>query len=219
MKKWEWLRIALDVWGALSILFILLNWLNIVPLYETKLISKDSVLPKVNLFPGEQIQLDFDSVKPIEFTGIMNAEWNIKNRKTTSFTSYVLKPTITLPPTIAGIYNVSLKLNMQDKSILKGFTNINVIQNEAEPVVIKEQKKIEVKFNKSSSFVSAKLKEIEIYSGNQTWLKKEIFTSDKGEFINLNPGDKIEVINKGMIIRSGEHPNDLDYYKSVPFNR
>lgn len=142
MKKWEWVRIFLDVWGVLSILFILANWLNIIPFYEAKLVKKDSVLPKVNLFPGKKIQLDFDSVKPIESTSIMNAEWNINNLKTTSFTSYVLKPTITLPPTIAGIYNVSLKLDMDDKSILKGFTNISVVQNEAEPIVIKEQKKL-----------------------------------------------------------------------------
>ena len=70
----EW---VLLLWGVGAALFTILSYLNLMPLYQIKLIKVNSVTPAFSLFPGTQIRLGIDSYDNSLKTEVATTKWTI----------------------------------------------------------------------------------------------------------------------------------------------
>ncbi|CDZ76810.1 hypothetical protein BN59_01086 [Legionella massiliensis] len=217
-KLWDWANRGCIAWTIGTIVYLIVCLFNLVPTYETKFIKKNSVIPKINLFPGQKIQLTFDSVEHIDSTEITKVIWQIAYSERKKFTANELYPTIVLPPSDAGIFNLSLQIFLQNNETIEGVTNLNIVQPTPTVMKITEESKIMLN-NSDYPIINSSDDELEIYSAENQWIKKTINKNGASSYLKLNPGDQISPINNEIIIRSAKNPNKLESYSSVPFKK
>ncbi|KTD48319.1 hypothetical protein [Legionella quateirensis] len=230
MKKiseylWTIITGIATIWGFLSFIWIILSYFNIFPFYEIKIKKINSVELITNLFSGQDIQLDFNPIGYVDRSEIHTAQWDIKHEKQTLFTLTGLRPILSLPKTADGIFNISVKLTLENHGILQGYSNIYVVQQATHQITTQLLKNIIIKSDVPQNSMAfngtgnplINTSEIEVYAGNNMWLKKKIIKSGNNYYINLNPGDHVTTTANKMILRI-PHSESTASYLSVPFN-
>ena len=127
MKKTiiDWI---LRIYGILMILWGLLSYFNWMPFYQVELHKTNSITPRVNLFPGQRVRLNFDFHEPRTTGDISAVRWSISKDKEVLYREEGLEPTVTLPP-VGGTYQLRVIATMDDNSAKTGQSNIYVVQD------------------------------------------------------------------------------------------
>lgn len=215
----EWFDWPARIWAVLTIIFFLLCYLNLVPGYQVRLIKTNTVTPTISLLPGTQLRLGIDNYDQSIKGDIADIKWVLK-KGTSRFTFSGLDPTITLPPTETGLYQLDIVVTMLDGSIKYGHASIYVVQDKPAIVTLTQPMKFEITSNGTNPelFKNAQPPQntIEVYSGNRKWTKAKKVSQDNNTAVfELNTNDVISSFNNQMIIRSEGAKEQLNSYSSI----
>jgi len=214
------------IWGVICFAWFILSYFNIAPFYEIKLIPKDSVEPFINVFSGQDVQLDFNKASYFRSSEALKADWKISDGKHNYMVSG-LRPIFKLPDSYEGIYNLSLNVLLINNKMFAGMSNIYVVQQKTNivkttktiEVNIREQESSNFSYIHSPNFVGEKIKNVEVYSDNNKWLEKEITKTQGNSFsFKLNTMEQIKTVNDRIILRYKSPDNKSYNYISIPEN-
>ena len=172
-KIWKWLSRITALWGVVIFIWSLLSYFNIAPFYEIRLIPKNSVEPYINVFSGQDIQLDFDKASYFRNAEIQKVKWEISGGKN-SYSALGPRPIFKLPESYEGIYNLTLEVLLETNKKLYGKTSIYVVQQKTSFVrrtktinfhIGEKMSSNALYFNSPKSAVQS-IKKIEIYTSH-----------------------------------------------------
>lgn len=209
------------VWTIGTILIVLLNHFNWIPGYQIVRYRSDSISPYISLFPGEQIQLDFSFHDTTPRSAVTSADWRISQNSQILFEKNELNPTVTLPLTNGGIYQLMLTAITDDGTIKKGQTNINVAQ--VSPIIVRSPtpNQLLLTSQNTTNVLLNKIKSngVELYAGNNEWINpKSMATLGGGVVIQLQQNQNIALFNNKILFRTKESENYLSSYGSAYYS-
>lgn len=217
---WTWVpRISalygfvMAVWGALS-------YFNLVPWYQIELHEVNTLTPIVNLFPGQQVRLDFDLHKVISRRDFTSVKWRLAKDSRPTLEADGISPTIKLPATEGGIYLLSASATTPNKSTIMGQTNLYVVQDKPNEVQLTETTKIHLtpKNTDPSLLKNIGSEGLEIYVSKDRWVKaKSVIAPNEAVTIELQPNDKVALFGQQLLFRVKNSEKKLTDYGSVYF--
>lgn len=221
---WNIISKIVTLWGFLSIIWIIASYFNVVPWYEIKFKKSNSLDLITNLFSGQDIQLDFNTLKYIERTDISDVHWTVSDDHKPVASLDGLRPILSLPKDAEGILNLSVKINLADSGSLEGYSNIYVVQQKSHEIQTEQKQYLPLEKKtlptNAMGFVSdhssSDLLEIELYAGHNYWLKRKVLKSDGQYYFIFNPGDKFITTNNKIIFRIPSLTAPTQYY-SLPY--
>lgn len=221
--KWNYSVTSVIDWAIristiASILWCVLSYLNIMPFYQIKLVSVNSVSPTISLLPGTQIRLGIDNHDNSLKGDVASVKWSlIKGLNTFKFDG--LEPTITIPPTESGLYVLRVIVTMLDGNIKQGQTGIYVVQDKPIVVTLTKHTQFKLTANELNPVSFSKYSSgnnIEVYSGGGEWTKAKIINSTNEDIIfELKQNQSITTFNSKVIIRLENAPHDLKGYETI----
>ncbi|HHW3787017.1 TPA: hypothetical protein ACT9MN_001686, partial [Legionella pneumophila] len=204
------IRFLSELGGAIIFIWYILSYFNIAPFYEIRLIPTNSVDPYINVFSGQDIQLDFNQASYYPRSEIQKVTWEVSDGSY-RYPASGLRPIIKLQDSYEGIYNLSLEVSLMNNKVLRGKTNIYVVQQKTN--IIQKPKTIQFNIGKQTpsgstnyffppEIENANIQKIEIYSDNNKWINKDIIKEQGNSYsVTLSPLDQIKTVNDKIIMR------------------
>ena len=129
------------IWTGATILWTILSYFNIMPIYQVQLIKVNTVTPTFSYLPGTQIRLGIDNHDNSSKNEISSVKWSFKNGQQNHFEVEGLEPTITTPPD-SGLYVLKVAVTMLDGEVKFGQSVIYIVQDK--PIAIKLKKSVQL---------------------------------------------------------------------------
>jgi len=204
------------IWGLLS------YW-DLMPFYQVKLFKINSITPTISLFPGQKIRLNFDSHQAITRGDISSADWQLLQDNKVLFEEKGLEPTIPLPTTEGGIFQLKVIATLNDNRIKSGQINFYIVQDIPKQVTFSSYTEVNLTTeNNTPAFLkNVQQHGAEIYAGNGEWKKVDATTASKNNVtVKLKANVPISSFNNEMLIRAQGSAKDLSNYGTakVPYN-
>lgn len=205
------------IYTFVTAIWTILSWMNLMPFYQVKLYKVNSVTPTINLFPGQTIRFGYDTHTVISQNEILSTQWSLIKNNHTLYKEEGKSPTIILPTTNGGTYQLKATLLMLDKSTISGQSTFYVVQDIPKQVEFANETNIKLATTNSSPELLLKVESqgAEIYS-NQGWQKVPTVVSSQGG-LELKIGKKgtFPVYNNQMLIRARGKEEELGSYGAV----
>lgn len=179
------------VWGGIAAIIVVLNWINLLPVYDIHLQKKTGLIPRTFLYPGQNVRLSAEFARGVSTPDIQSVFWKLSD---SSGRAYTELPTgrdvdVRLPPDFAGTVRVDVRAKMLNEDDERhGAGSIQIVQNAPLPlsyvseVFIDAPQKIDV-----SEFKGA-----EIYAGAAKWEKVGV-TLESGKIRIQANGGKVPI--------------------------
>lgn len=196
------------IWGILS-------YFDLMPFYQIKLFKINSLTPTISLFPGQKIRLNFDSHQTIARGDINSANWQLLQDNKVLFEEKGLEPTIPLPPTEGGIFQLRVIATLNDNSIKNGQINFYIVQDTPKQVTFSSSTEVNLTNENNTSEFLKNVQEhgAEIYTGKGQWKKVETVSSSQHKVaVKLKPNEPVSSYNHEMLLRAQGSIKDLSNY-------
>lgn len=210
-----YLRAIVNLYTLSTIIWGLLSYFDLMPFYQVKLFKINSITPTISLFPSQKIRLNFDSHQAIARVDINSANWQLLKDNKILFEEEGLEPTIHLPPTDGGIFQLKVIATLNDKSIKSGQINFYIVQDTPKQVTYASYKVVNLTSeNNTPKFLkNVQQHGAEIYTGNGQWKKVEATSaSENNVTVKLKANEPISSFNNEMLIRAQGSAKDLSNY-------
>ena len=212
------LCMAFTFYSSIKSIFIYLNW---IPGYYVEWHRTDSIMPIVNLFPGQKIRFDMGFYDSFPEQNIVSAKWEII-RGNDYFGVNEIKPTFILPPAKGGAYRLRVEATTLDGKIKKGESALYVVQDE--PIAVKLTSPAQVRLTTKDAppalLKDIQSKGVEVYSGHGQWTKVQNVSASKDSVtFALQPNESVSLYGNGnqMLFRAQNAVDKLTNYGSTQF--
>lgn len=209
--------VVITVWSPLSYGLHLLNW---IPDYDFEGHRTNSITPIINLFPGQKVRLDIKPHGPFNEQNVKSAKWTI-TKDSHHFDVDGLKPTIKLPPTTGGIYQLEVEANTLDGEIKKGESTFYVVQDTPKTITFNTATQVKLALqNTSPPLLKAIQSEgLQIYSHNQWIDAKNVSATSNVLTFTLEPNESISMYGdeRQIFFRVKNEKTKLSSYDTAHF--
>jgi hypothetical protein len=205
----------IKIYGVVMLFWGLFSYFDLMPFYQVKLFKINSITPTVNLFPGQKIRLNFDFHQVIARQDINAANWQLLKDDKVLFEEKGLEPTISLPLTDGGIYQLRVNAKLIDETIKTGQINLYVVQDIPKQVILLHSAEVNLTTeNNTLQFLkNVQSNGAEVYVGNGQWAKVEIGSSSENKVaVKFKPNEPVSSFNDEMLIRAQGSAKDLSNY-------
>jgi hypothetical protein len=216
-KTYNAIAILCVIFTFCTVIRIILIYFNLIPGYYVEWHKTDTIVPIVNLFPGQKIRFDLGFYDIVSEQDISSAKWEIM-KAGKHFEVDGRTPTFVLPPTKGGIYQLHVVATTLDGKIRKGQANLYVVQDE--PITIKLSTPTQVHLTAENTNQSL-LKDIqsngvEVYAGQDKWVKAQnINTVNNAVTFGLESNQSISAYEGQVLFRVQGSADKLKDYGSA----
>lgn len=215
----RYIDFLVKIWGLGTIVMSVLAYMNWVPGYQVKLISKTSISPVVYQFPATTIQLEPDFMDRVESPEINSVRWEIKKAGEANYNilSEGKVATWTIPPDNHGTYSVRVEAKARGQ-LRSGESSIHVLPTKP----VKELEMTEAIGVSSETIRRLDLSSFrfQTYRGDGKWAELENVQKE-GPFLTLTGSkeDRVKTWDNKVFLRyfgKNSKPSEQIRYESLP---
>lgn len=194
---WKWIERIGAIWGALSVLVILLDAIGLLPMYDIYYKKKSEITPKLLVYPGQKIRLSAQFDQSIDYSAIESVKWNLQDSSGKEYANLpqLNEVDVLLLPDYSGLIKITVKASLHSSETRIGTGSIQVVQTKPQKLALNH----ESTFLTPADWGTTNKKGLEVYAGSFNWLPVSEVSNSQGE-LRLNTGGRSLQVWDGKII-------------------